>query len=266
MATQRTSVVIGAASGMGKAVAFRLRAASPTDRLLLADRNLEAVGKLAAELGAEATSCDVTSPAEVGALAAKVGSFDAAFITAGLSPTMAPGRAIVDVNLAGTARVAEALLPAVREGGALVCFASTAGHMASASQYLEIHSILDEPLAPDLVDRILAAGVGVDDSATAYVVSKYGVLRYVRKQAAAWGARAARIVSVSPGIISTPMGDQEMAHQPAMKDMVEMTPLPRSAGADEVAAVACFLASPAASFVSGCDLLVDGGFMGSITG
>lgn len=61
------------------------------------------------------------------------------------------------------------------------------------------------------------------------------------------------------------MGDQEMALQPAMRDMVTMTPLRRSGSADEVAAVACFLASPQASIISGCDLLVDGGFMGSIT-
>ena len=98
----------------------------------------------------------------------------------------------------------------------------------------------------------------------AYIVSKHGVRRYVRRAAAGWGARQARIVSVSPGIIDTPMGNQEAAAQPLMAGMVTQTPLPRVGAADEVAAVACFLASREASFVSGCDILVDGGFIATL--
>jgi NAD(P)-dependent dehydrogenase (short-subunit alcohol dehydrogenase family) len=60
------------------------------------------------------------------------------------------------------------------------------------------------------------------------------------------------------------MGAREFDAQPAMKEMVEQTPIRRVGLAAEVAAMACFLASPAASFVSGCDVLVDGGFMGSV--
>jgi NAD(P)-dependent dehydrogenase (short-subunit alcohol dehydrogenase family) len=254
-------VVIGAASGMGMAVARQwAAAAAPDDQLLLVDRAEGAGSELARSLGAEFGVCDIASATAVSALAARVGAFDAAVITAGLSPTMGTGREIVDVNLAGTARVAKALLPKVRSKGAIVCFASTAGHMLDLSR---LNPVLDEPLNDELYERLQKADAGVDDPSMAYITSKYGVLRYVRRRAADWGARGARIVSVSPGIIETPMGAREFEAQPAMKEMVEQTPIRRVGLAAEVAAVACFLASPAASFVSGCDVLVDGGFMGS---
>jgi NAD(P)-dependent dehydrogenase (short-subunit alcohol dehydrogenase family) len=263
MGSLMNRVVIGAASGMGAAVAKRWSTTSgPEDRLLLADRSEGAVSALASSLDTEFCVCDVTSSADVADLCARIGAFDSAVITAGLSPTMGSGREIIEVNLAGTARVAEALLPQVRPDGAVVCFASTAGHMLDLSH---LSSIFDEPLADELFDRLSQAGAGVDDPAMAYMTSKYGVLRYVRRRAAAWGERGARIVSVSPGIIETPMGAQEFKAQPAMRDIVDQTPIRRVGRADEVASMACFLASTDASFVSGCDVLVDGGFMGAAT-
>lgn len=249
---------------MGEAVARRFAAVTAEgDRLLLADVTVDRLAPLAKELGAEYVRCDITSDADVTACVEALGAgdtIDAAVLTAGLSPTMASGRTIVEVNLTGTARVAEALLPHVRPGGAFVCFASTAGHYIDASH---VNAILDDPRSPELYDRLIAAGEKVDDTGMAYSVSKFGVRRYVIKAAPAWGARGARIVSVSPGIIETPMGAQEYAQQPYMKTLVEMTPLKRQGSADEVAAVACFLTSPEASFVSGTDVLVDGGSVAS---
>ncbi len=256
-------LVIGAASGMGQAVAHRFaKRTQPGDRLMLADRSAEALRSVAAQCGAESAECDVTSDAQVAAVCEAIGEVDEAVLTAGLSPTMGAGARILEVNLPGTARVAQALLARMRSGGALVVFASTAGHMLGTDAF---DTVLNDPLDPQLYNRLRSAGANVDDPAMAYVVSKYGVRRYVRRQAGAWGARGARIVSVSPGIIETPMGAQEFRAQPAMADMVSATPLRRLGGADEVAAVACFLTSAEASFVTGCDLLVDGGFIGSIS-
>lgn len=257
-------LVIGAASGMGEAVARRFaRATVPGDRLLLADVSAERVESLARELGAEHIRCDITSDTDVAATVGKIGDVDAAVLTAGLSPTMASGRTIVDVNLTGTARVAEALLPRMRNGGALVCFASTAGHYLDSSH---LKAILDEPRSPNLCEALVEAGANLEDTGIAYSVSKFGVRRYVGKAATAFGARGARIVSISPGIIETPMGAQEFANQPYMKTLVEMSPLQRQGSADEVAAVACFLVSPEASFVTGVDLLVDGGSVATVLG
>jgi len=261
-----TAVVIGAGSGMGRAVAALF---AEEDRLVLADRDAAAVSQLAEVLTArgaqvETVTCDVTDAAAVRRLAEVTGEFRALVHTAGLSPTMAPGRRIYEVNLQGTAYVLDAFLEFAGPGSAAVCFASTAGHMMDVSQYAPA---LDDPLAPDFFERLHAIGGDlVDDSAMAYVLSKAGVMRLVRKRAAAWGKRGARVVSISPGIIDTPMGRQEYESQRAMADMVQTTPLQRQASAEEVARVAQFLCSDGASFMSACDVLVDGGYIGSNVG
>jgi NAD(P)-dependent dehydrogenase (short-subunit alcohol dehydrogenase family) len=239
------------------------------DRLVLADRNEAALTEVASVLTArgaqvETAACDVTDAAAVRRLAELTGEFRALVLTAGLSPTMAPGRAIYEVNLQGTARVLDAFLEYAGPGSAAVCFASTAGHMMDVKQYA---AALDDPLADDLLERLRAIGGDlVNDPAMAYVLSKAGVMRLVRHRAADWGKRGARLVSISPGIIDTPMGRQEYDAQAAMAQMVEETPLKRQATAEEVARVAQFLCSDGASFVSACDVLVDGGYIGSNVG
>ena len=263
-----TAVVVGAASGMGRAVAELFAAAGPArpGRLVLADRDGRALDRLADQLPGEVTSipCDVTDRQAIDRLAQAAGEFRSLVITAGLSPTMGSAQRIYDVNLRGTALLLDAFLPLASPGSAAVCFASTAGHMMDVTQYLPA---LDEPLSDRLVDRLREiGGQPVDDPAMAYVLSKAGVRRLVRRASMAWGRRGARLVSVSPGIIDTPMGRQEMAAQEAMAEMVKTTPLQRQASAEEVARVAHFLCSDAASFVSGCDLLVDGGWIGSNLG
>jgi NAD(P)-dependent dehydrogenase (short-subunit alcohol dehydrogenase family) len=257
-----TRVVIGAGSGMGRSVAARFAAITTAgDRLVLADISTSAVQSVADSCGAEAVECNIANDAGLAALLEQLPEVDAVVLTAGLSPTMGAGRNIVEVNLAGTARVAQALLSRIKPQGALVCFASTAGHMYPSAV---LDQILDEPLAPELYERLEALEPNIGDPAMAYIVSKHGVRRYVRRSASSWGAKGARIVSISPGIIDTPMGTREAAAQPLMSDMVTATPLARVGAADEVAAVACFLASPEASFITGCDILVDGGFIATL--
>lgn len=258
-----TAVVIGAGSGMGRAVAALF---ADADRLVVADRDEAALKQVADELAAsgarvEAVGCDITDPAAVRELATTVGSFRALVHTAGLSPSMATGQRIYDVNLIGTALVLDAFLEIAGSGSAAVCFASTAGHMGDVSQF---SAVLDDPLATDFHEQLRAVGGDVVyDPALAYMISKAGVMRLVRHSAAAWGKRGARVVSISPGIIDTPMGRQEYDSQPTMAQMVETTPLQRQGSAEEVARVAHFLCSDAASFVSACDVLVDGGYIGS---
>jgi NAD(P)-dependent dehydrogenase (short-subunit alcohol dehydrogenase family) len=250
-------VVIGAASGMGEAVARRLAGAGR--RLILADVDRAGAERVAGELGGEidAVRCDISNPQDITALAAAVGALGALVSTAGLSPTMAPGRRIYEVNLIGAARLLRAVGPIAGAGSAAVLFGSMAGHLAPADP--KIDGALDAPLAPSFFDDLTSAGIDVDEPAMAYVFSKRGLMRLVRREAPTWGRRGARLLTLSPGIVDTPMGRQEAERQPAMADMVAATALGRMLEADEVAAVAAFLVSDAASGMTGCDVRVDGG-------
>jgi NAD(P)-dependent dehydrogenase (short-subunit alcohol dehydrogenase family) len=177
---------------------------------------------------------------------------------------MAPGRRIFEVDIVGPAVLLDAFEPLATEGSAAVVVASMAGHLAPDDA--AVHAVLDQPLAPSFLADLGAAGVDVDEPATAYVYSKRAVHRLVRRRAKAWGERGARLLSLSPGIIDTPMGRRENVAQPVMVDMVAASPLGRMIAADEVAAVVEFLLSPAASAMTGVDVLVDGGTVAQLTG
>jgi NAD(P)-dependent dehydrogenase (short-subunit alcohol dehydrogenase family) len=259
-----TDVVLGAASGMGAAVARRL--ASSSERLLLADLQVDALERLARELDGdvEVHRCDLTDAGDLETLASATGVLGRLVLTAGLSPTMAPGRRIFEVDIIGPARLVRTFEPLAVEGSVVVLVASMAGHLLSPME--EIDRIVEDPLVPSLLDDLAAAGTDVDEPGTAYSMAKAALIALVRRSAPAWGARGARIVSLSPGIIDTPMGRREFEAQPVMADFVAGSPLGRMIDAEEVAAVVEFLVSQQASAITGTDVLVDGGAVAAITG
>jgi NAD(P)-dependent dehydrogenase (short-subunit alcohol dehydrogenase family) len=126
---------------------------------------------------------------------------------------------------------------------------------------------LDDPLHEGFLDALArAVGPDIEDPGLAYAWAKRGVQRLVRRTAVEWGRRGGRICSISPGMIDTPQGRQEADAQPAMRFMLEHTPLCRFGTADELAAVVAFVVSDAASFLTGTDLLVDGGVCAAMEG
>ncbi len=260
-------VVIGAGT-MGMAVARRL---AQRCRVLLAD-----IDGARADAGADAMrgegcdaralACDVTDPAAVAALAERVGELGGLGTlvhVAGLSPSLGDYAGIMRVNLTGVALVAEALLAHARAGSAAILIASLAAHNFRPSD--EAIAVLRDPAAPDLPAR-LAAVIGAEAATPqmAYVHSKWGILAYARRKAAAWGAKGARIVSLSPGLIATSQGALEFEKSAGKRAMYDRTPLAREGTMLEVADAVEFLASARASFISGTDLLVDGGLAGAL--
>jgi NAD(P)-dependent dehydrogenase (short-subunit alcohol dehydrogenase family) len=241
---------------MGAAVAGAIAGRRP---LVLADRDGASVERTAAALGGDVTwvPCDITDPADLAALAGRVPKLGSLVVTAGLSPAMAEGERIFEVNLIGMARLLQALDGAIGQGTAAVCFASIAGHGPVPPD--AVVAALDDPLAPDLAGRLRAAGVDPADPGSAYALSKLGVIRLVRRLAMPFGRRGARILSLSPGIIDTPMGRQELDDKPMMQPMIDL--VGRMGRPEELASVAAFLVSDGASFMNGCDVLVDGGFV-----
>jgi NAD(P)-dependent dehydrogenase (short-subunit alcohol dehydrogenase family) len=258
-------IVTGAGSGIGAACAQKL--AGTVDVILLADVNDAAVTANSAALSTGRTACepfvvDLTDGDGVRRLAEHAqaaGTLHGVAHVAGISPTMAGWRRVLDVDLVGTARLVEALRPLANDQTAVVCFASMAAYL-NVQVNADADAAVDDPLAAGFFDAYRAAlGETTEDPGSAYAWAKRGVQRLVRREAAAFGAVGARICSVSPGMIDTPMGRQEYAQQPMMKVLEDMTPLHRMGRAEELAAVVGFLLSDAASFITGVDLLVDGG-------
>ena len=247
------AVVTGAASGMGRTCVDALQGLA--DVIVAVDLKAPDIA------GTVAVGCDVSDPVAVTALAARVralGPFRALAHAAGISPVMADARRVFEVDLVGTQLLLEAFEEAVLPGSAAVCFSSVAAYQIAPFANEETDALIDEPLAPDFLERAAAA---YTDPGLAYALAKRGVVRACSRASVRWGRRGGRVNSLAPGLIDTPMGQAEFAQQPMMKPMLDNTPLGRFGHAEEVAAVVAFLLSDAASFISGIDVAVDGALL-----
>ena len=260
---EKIAVVTGAAGGMGAAVAARLAAAGRP--LLLCDLDAGRLEPIAAEFRTGGRSAeilagdiaDLSFPARLTAALAgrEVGMF---IHTAGLSPTMADGERILRVNFDATARLVEAVRPRMAKGGCAVLIASSAAHMVKSD---EMDRTLTEAIAARSSTGLVPLAPRPE---MAYPISKRAVIRLVAHEAAAFGERGARIVSISPGLIDTAMTRAEQTASEQMKPLLARTPLRRLGTADEIASVAMFLCSKDASYVTGCDIRVDGGMLAAL--
>jgi NAD(P)-dependent dehydrogenase (short-subunit alcohol dehydrogenase family) len=261
-------LVVTGAGGMGEAVARRLGAGRA---VVLADYDNAQLERLAAALAGDGydvhpVRVDVSSAGDVTMLAttaAALGTIRCVVHTAGVSPVQATSEQIVAVDVIGTARILDAFEQYVEAGTVAVCIASMAGTMTT--------------LAPDVL-KVLAltptdelAALPVLDPESMIPGIAYGVAKranHMRVQAASipWGRRGGRVVSISPGVISTPMGQAELSGSSGdiMRTFIEMSGTGRIGTPDDIAAAVEFLVSPAASFITGTDLLVDGGVIAAL--
>ena len=260
----RIAVITGAAGGMGVACAEMFAA---NHQLLLSDIAEDKLAALARRLRqkgavARAQACDLAKAADIDDLVSSaegMGTVGTVIHTAGLSPKMADGKLIYQVNLLGTATLLERLLPCLRDGAVTVCIASQASYMVEGQSTPEINDLLERPLDPGFFGNIEQCLENAMASDTAYCFGKLGVRLLVKRHAASFGRNNARVVSLSPGMIDTAMTRFEYERQPMMKQMLDVTPLGRFGQPEEIASAVRFLCSSAASFITGTDLLVDGG-------
>lgn len=262
-------VVVTGIGGMGLAIARRLGSGST---LLVADVNPSALRSAADELRAEGYQVveqltDVSDKTSVGALArgaADLGRVEVLVHTAGVSPVQAPVEAVLRVDLLGAALMLDAFASAIAPGGAAVFIASMAGTMAPSQPDLE--SRLATTPTAELLDLPELSADVISDPGTAYMMAKRANQVRVRAAALVWGHRRARVNSISPGIISTPMGNVELNGPSGefMRAMVSGSPTGRLGTPYDIASAVEFLVGPQSSFITGTDLLVDGGVVAAV--
>ena len=257
---QGVAIITGAAGGMGSACARQMAEAGWEDLLLVdvsADR-LEAVAAPLREAGAQVAvlAIDMTATDFTARFLAALGDrpVGALIHTAGVSPTMCGAQRILEINLDATVTLVDAVRERMAPQSCAVLFSSNSASMPMPP---EAAAAFNAPLpAKPSVDLLPLA----DQPSLAYPLSKIAVRAISRREAPAFGQRGARICTVSPGLIDTPnMGRVEAEASEMATAMAANAPFGRPGDAEELAAVSVFLCSPAASFVTAVDWLVDGG-------
>jgi NAD(P)-dependent dehydrogenase (short-subunit alcohol dehydrogenase family) len=267
------ALVTGAGGGMGRACAATL---GRRYRLILTDRATPALDTFAVHLAADGIAVAGTVAGDIAAadsitrlasLIDECGGLDALVHTAGVSPSQGDWQTILRVNLGATMELLDAVEPRLRPGAAGVVIASMAAHGFHRTPGVD--EAVDTVAAPDVVARfepmVRAYATAPEPyalGASAYFISKYAVMRLCERRAAQWGRRGARLVTISPGMIATPMG----LMTPDAASLAELAPAGRWGTPLDIAAAADFLLSDAASFISGCDLRVDGGLIPVLLG
>ena len=262
-------VITGGGSGMGLAAAKLI---AQDFYIILVGRTVAKLENAIAELqdlGAEveAFPCDVSDRASIQKLAehaAGLGPVKALINAAGLSPKMATGEAIFLTNATGTININVELAKVMAAGGCILNIASMAGYMIDDSQVpFELFklSLKDADAFSAQMTAIINSQEPAQASASAYVLSKRFVTWYSAQTACLYGKQGLRVLSLSPGTFSTPMGEIE-GEQAA--SLAEMGPLGRVGKVEEIAQVMVFLISDAASYMTGTDILCDGGTVATI--
>lgn len=234
--------------------------------LIIGDRrleNAEAAAKQLTSAGYQTIpmEVDISDRASIRAMLAKAqsyGEIGTLVNSAGVSPSQAPIDAILRVDLYGTAVLLEEVGAVIREGGVGVTISSQSGHRMPALTPQE-----DELLATTPTEELLHLDLlkNLRDTLHAYQMSKRCNVKRVMAEAVRWGKRGARLNSISPGIIVTPLALDEFngPRGTFYRNMFAKCPAGRPGTPDEVANVAEFLLNPQSAFITGADFLMDGG-------
>lgn len=255
-------VITGGSGGIGLESAKQFKDGT----VIIADINEEALAKGKAELEAlgikaETAICDVTNQEQVNEVAKKaasMGKIKGVVHTAGISPSAKNCVLIMKIDLVGTENIIEGFYPVLEEGSSLTMIASMMGHIVPPNPAYD--DLMTNCKDDGFMDKILP--FLNDDPSNAYNFSKRGVILLSKKWLVKFGEKKIRINTVSPGVIETQMAlDAARDYPEQLKYMESLTALKRNGKPDDIAKAVKFLASDEASFVTGTDLLVDGGLI-----
>jgi NAD(P)-dependent dehydrogenase (short-subunit alcohol dehydrogenase family) len=257
-------VVIGAGS-IGQAIARRVGAGKHVLLSDLRQDNADAAARTLADAGFDVSTAtvDVSSRASVHALVATatgLGDIVGLIHAAGVSPTQATPETILRVDLYGTALVLEQFGEAIARGGAGVVIASQSGHRLPPLTVEQNLALATTPVE-ELLELPMLQPDQVTDPLRAYQLSKRGNSLRVMAEAVRWGKRGARINTISPGIIITPLANDELRgpRGPSYRRMIEVSAAGRAGTPDEVGNVGALLMGAEGGFITGSDVLMDGG-------
>ena len=258
-------VVLTGAGQIGMAIARRIGYGK---KLVIGDKNIENaqnISKILTEAGfdVEYTECDISSRKSINELiklSTGYGQITNFINEAGVSPSQAPIETILKVDLYGTAVLLEQMGKVIKEGGSGVIISSQSGHRMK-----QLGAVIDEQLATTPTEKLLDLDIlqpeNIKDTLHAYQLAKRCNVKRVMYEACRWGERNARINSISPGIIVTPLAIDEFngPRGDFYRNMFAKCPSGRPGTADEVANLAQLLLNENASFITGSDFLIDGG-------
>jgi len=201
---------------------------------------------------------------QVAGTATGLGDVTGVIHAAGVSPSQAPPATILRVDLYGTAVILETFGDVIAKGGSAVVIASQSGHRLPA-----LTAEQDALLATTPADELLALPMlqpdQVTDPLNAYQLSKRANALRVKAEAVRWGKRGARVNTISPGIIMTPLANDELSgpRGEGYRRMIELSPAGRAGTPDEVGTVGALLMGQDGAFITGSDVLMDGGVTAS---
>lgn len=257
-------VMLWAGAGqIGMAIARRLAYGK---KIIVGDKNIEnaqSIAHIMEQAGFDITpiEMDLSSRKSIQNMiieGQKYGDIAMLVNAAGVSPSQASIEQILKVDLYGTAVLLEEVREVIKNGGVGVTISSQSGHRMAQLTPEE-----DEQLACTPTEEILSLELlkNIKDTLHAYQMAKRCNEKRVMREAVLWGKKGARINSISPGIVVTPLALDEFngIRGDFYKNMFAKSPAGRPATADEIANVAELLMSDKGAFITGSDFLIDGG-------
>ena len=257
-------VITGGGSGMGLATA---KVIGKDNYVIIVGRTLKKLEKALNELRAEGIegesfACDISSFVSVIKLAnhaRKVGKITAVIHAAGMSPNMGDAKTIMEANALGTIHINEAFYEVMEEGSCLIDVSSMSGYMVP-EMIMPTRKYKYSRKNKELFMKMMMGRVNIFPkkmrSSIAYGISKNFVIWYAKTDAVRFGKKGIRVLSVSPGSFETPMGELEGDR---VAEYIKRSAIKRMGKVEEIAQLFAFCVSDKASYLTGTDILYDGG-------